>query len=430
MEAVIDLRVPCVPVTRGTDAHFFGYYDKCPWSADGRYLLAMESSFDHRSVKVGDALGIGLIDLEDKLQFTIVASTSAWNWQEGAMAQWLPLGTHTILYNDRHDGAFCAVVKSLATHETYTLPRAIYAVSPDGLTGLSVDFARIHHSRVGYGYVVETPPQSLNMDTDGIYTVDVVTGKTNLILSYRHILEIDPASTLKEGNHWIQHLAFNQSGDRFVFLHRFSLPTGEYYTRVITANADGTDPHCLVSGMASHFCWKDASHLLVWARQRNFRTQQGLRAILRRYPFRYVLRWLQQQQKGWVRNSVIGDRFMLLADRQTERNMFAENALHWDGHPSFSPDGRWLTIDTYPDENQYQTLFLLDTSNDSLITLGRFHTPVRDGIFRCDLHPRWSRDGRKLCIDSAHLGTRQMFVLDVGEIIDEGEQSSPLSREW
>ena len=33
--------------------HFFGYYDKCPWSKDGRFLLALETDFwkDYRTEK-------------------------------------------------------------------------------------------------------------------------------------------------------------------------------------------------------------------------------------------------------------------------------------------------------------------------------------------------------------------------------------------
>jgi len=36
---------------------------------------------------------------------------------------------------------------------------------------------------------------------------------------------------------------------------------------------------------------------------------------------------------------------------------------------------------------------------------------------RCDLHPRWSRDSKKVSIDSAHEGSRQIYVLDVEKIV-------------
>jgi Tol biopolymer transport system component len=52
------------------------------------------------------------------------------------------------------------------------------------------------------------------------------------------------------------------------------------------------------------------------------------------------------------------------------------------------------------------------------VPLGHFHSPPEyDGEFRCDTHPRFSPDGRKVVIDSPHGGNgRQMYLFDVGAI--------------
>jgi hypothetical protein len=55
------------------------------------------------------------------------------------------------------------------------------------------------------------------------------------------------------------------------------------------------------------------------------------------------------------------------------------------------------------------------------IDRGRFYSPPElAGACRCDLHPRWSRDGRRVCFDSAHEGTRQMYLLGAGPWLDGG----------
>ena len=74
--------------------------------------------------------------------------------------------------------------------------------------------------------------------------------------------------------------------------------------------------------------------------------------------------------------------------------------------------------DTYPDKEGYRKLMVYNVDIDELILLGRFYSlPELKGEIRCDLHPRWSRDGKQICIDSTHEGDRQMYVLDISEIV-------------
>ena len=100
-------------------------------------------------------------------------------------------------------------------------------------------------------------------------------------------------------------------------------------------------------------------------------------------------------------------------------DIFGKKDLTVDGHCSFSPDGNWVLNDTYPDEHNLRTLMLVRMSDQRRINLQRFYSPKEKwwGEIRCDLHPRWNRDGTQICIDSVHTGERQMHLIDLKGII-------------
>ena len=113
-------------------------------------------------------------------------------------------------------------------------------------------------------------------------------------------------------------------------------------------------------------------------------------------------------------------RYALLTDRTQDVDIVGEGVLTCDGHCSWSPDRRWVLTDTYPDAENIRTLILYHPETATRVDIGRFYSPPDlKGPIRCDLHPRWSRDGKQVCIDSAHEDTRQMYVLDVEHIVEQ-----------
>lgn len=89
-------------VTRGARSHFFGYYDKCPWDATGRYLLALETDLTTQPPGPDDVAMIGMIDTTQNDAWHPLAQTHAWNWQTGARLHWMPSDPgRQIIYNIR-----------------------------------------------------------------------------------------------------------------------------------------------------------------------------------------------------------------------------------------------------------------------------------------------------------------------------------------
>lgn len=92
-----------------------------------------------------------------------------------------------------------------------------------------------------------------------------------------------------------------------------------------------------------------------------------------------------------------------------------------NGHQTDLPGthNEWLLTDTYAHgEQREQKLFLYPIPTGKTDVIARLHSPTEyQGEWRCDAHPRFSRSGRKVVIDSAHGGNgRQMYLMDLSEI--------------
>jgi len=375
-------------ITPRTRHHFFGYYDKFPWDATGRYLLALGTSFIDRPPTPEDSVRIGMVDLTSG-EGTLLDETFAWNWQQGTHLQWLGTAPdRLIIYNMREGDRYISVIRDVHSGETRKLPRPIYAVSRDGKQAVTLNFSRVHRHRPGYGYngvpdAWESDPRPAE---DGIYYMDLETGENRLIISVDQIANLDPQATMANTSHWFNHLQFNHDGSRFIFLHRWKVPPG-WRTRLFTAAPDGSDICCVnPHEMTSHFDWRSSTQILAWARQPG-----------------------------------IGDRYFLFTDQTDQAEVMGDGILTTDGHCSYSPDGRWVLTDTYPNKEHKRTLLLYRPEDQRRVDIGRFYSPPEvSGEIRCDLHPRWNRDGTQVCFDSVHEGDRQMYVIDVSSITTEG----------
>ncbi len=379
--------VEIVEITSGPKHHFFGYFDKCPWNASGKHILSHEVDFCDRPLTEDDKATIGIVDLTSGNKFQPLTETYGWSWQQGAMLQWHPaFPEDKIIFNDRRDGQFVSVIRDINSGEEKVLPLPVAAVSPDGRLAVSLNFSRLAEERPGYGY--EGIPDRFRdedaSDKDGIYSLDMETGQNKLIISLAQIVGIGHNPTMDGVKHWFNHLFFSPDSKRFIFLHRWRCHDEDFqyahYTRMFTANADGSDIYCVNDHeMTSHFDWRDNNHIIAWAHRRD-----------------------------------IGNRYFLFEDKSDNVIVIGDEKLTAldDGHCNYSPDRKWILTDTYPGENDTRKLLIYNPRTDVRIDLGDFHSEPWLAQSRCDLHPRWSRDGKWICIDSSHTGKRQIYILN------------------
>ena len=377
---------PGVKVTRLSPQQggfFFGYYDKSPYDQAGDVVLAGQADFISRMPKEGEALRIGLLDAagarRGTQKFRQLAETTAWCWQQGAMLQWLPPQfQQSIIFNVIREGRLNSCILEVESKRQRFLSRPIYAVDPQGRYALSLNFSRLARTRPGYGYEgVEDPTIGVDRPgDDGVWQVPLDAAEPRLIFSLADAASLKAWPEMEQTEHWFNHLQINPSGNRTAVLHRWRAGRADWRTRLLTMNPDGSDPYVLAdSGFFSHYDWVDDRTIVGW-------TDHGHNEMA----------------------------YTLLTDRSSTLAALRDTALYCDGHMSLSPDRTCMLSDTYPDSQSMRNLFLWKWPGGPAQRLGQFFSPPDlEGPVRVDLHPRWKRDGKAICIDSAHEGARHLY---------------------
>lgn len=365
--------------------YFFGYYDKSPWDATMRYMLCMRAKDTWSEPDPRGTADILLIDTQNGNAVRKIATTHTWNVQQGCMAQWLgPDFKSRILYNDLRDGKYCSVILNIESMEERVLPMPCYTVSADGKTALSLDFSRLHSLRLGYGYAAlpEVTEGVALPDTTAVWKMDLETSEVTELLKYTDFANFQPRLEMQEADsvHKVNHLMLSPNGKRFMVLYRWFCGQRKY-TRLVTCNVDGTDMYVLSDDdMVSHCYWKNNEEIIAF----------------------------ENKHEG-------GTGYYLMKDKtKNYRRMWAH--ISNDGHPSFSPtDKDTVVFDSYPDKKRIQDIKIAkdtDVEGKEIKVVARVFSPFKyDNDTRCDLHPRWSPDGKQICFDGTFEGHRGLYVV-------------------
>ena len=363
------------------DAHYFyGYFDKFPWNSRGEHPIH-KVDFAGKHPRFGDKAQIGI--LRDG-RFDKVAETYSWCWQQGSMLEFFD--DDTLIWNDIEDDHFVA---RLSNGKTYSRP--VYTLSADRKHALSLNFSRLDVERPGYGYPGANDPSMLHAfpADDGIFHIDLQTGESKLIVSLQQLVDDFYAPGADSNTNWVNHLTISPDGTKIAFLHRFRCfgPWGRgvksYVTRMFTANIDGSNLWKLpIDFHASHYTWKNNEELIVFSRQ----------------------------PSG-------GDQFRIYKVGDLSPRIFARDRLPGNGHCSFSPDQKLLLTDSYTEADGCRELVIYNEEKDARYSLGRFYSPDILFCTRCDLHPRWSKDGKRISFDSFHEKYRGTYMIELPEEI-------------
>lgn len=369
--------------------YFFGYYDKSPWDASDRYMLCMKANNTWSDVSPREKADILLIDTQkpesDSTRVKKIAETAAWNVQQSCMLQWLgPDYKDRILYNDYRNGQYVSVILTLSTMKEKIIPAPVYSVNADGKFALTLDFSRLYELRPGYGYynVPEKTKGIALPDSTAIWKVNLETGEVTDLLKYTDFANFQPRDEMKEPDsvHKVNHIMLSPNGKRFMVLYRW-FNGHRKYTRLITCNVDGTDMYVLSDDdMVSHCYWKNDTYILAFENKKHS-----------------------------------GPGYYLMEDK-TQNYSHCWPQFSNDGHPSYSPNRRFIVTDSYPDRARIASINLMDGDEHKKenTTIARVFAPFKyDNDTRCDLHPRWNHAGDKICFDSVFEGHRGLYVVNM-----------------
>jgi len=363
---------------------FAGYYEIQPVSADGKAVLAHAASVARNALTGSEAASVGWFDIETG-DWHQLGETQLWCWQMGARLRWWDSeGPRTLAFNAMFEGApaHCLVDEAGGFRKQGDIP--LFDANEKAGVGLSLNFARLAQCRPGYGYpLLDDPFAHENLpDGDGVTLVDLASGKGELAYPMPKFAAEVPGANSGE-YHYLNAALLSPKATRFSVLYKRLPDPADAHTWTVDAfvgNCDGSGlMRVPLDGRASHY----------W--------------------------WLDEDRIAYTSNKGIGSSYVVFDCLDGSLSALSQVMPGVDGHPSLHREsGTWVT-DTYPDLYSEQTLYVLESDASERRELGRLLADKRyQDEWRCDLHPRWSRDGAKVVIDSTHNGYRALYLVEAG----------------
>ena len=380
-------------VTEGPKHHFFGYIGHVgtiPWNASGRFALALRTSFQDRLPRPDEAADILLLDAENGYAAQKVEETRAWNFQQGTMFYWNPEAPESqFFFNDRGpDGkVFCVLfdvpsgrrVKEFRFGDT---PIGNGGVSPKGGAFAGINYGRLARLRPVTGYPGAFDwSEALHPADDGVFTVDVASGRKTLLISFKRLAEIlrPELPAVDEAGLFINHTLWSRDGERLFFFARAGWEVPPLKARAVNASfvirKDGSGLTRMKRHIGGHPEWESATVM-----------------IGRRGPEQIRYDVEKQEVVGTIATPEI------LPDPE--------------GDVALSPDGEWFVNGYRGEKDKNRYVFVHRPSGKWLRSAPLPIGPWQGGPLRIDPAPCWNRTGDRILVPAlAADGTRQMFLI-------------------
>lgn len=355
--------------------YFFGYYDLQPYDTSCERHLTHRVRFCDRLPVAGDVAELGFVE---NRKFYKITETLAWNFQQGAMLRWFSPGK-SIIANDFDGDKYISKIIDIDGRETERYDCPFATISLNAGKAVSVNFGRIYDFRKGYGYCnIPDPFADKNApENDGIFLIDLKTKEKTLLASYEKMRRVFEEKPFTDKKLVVNHITFNPSGTKCVFLLRnFPECGGMWATVLAVIDMKGEIKQLTKFSVNSHYSWKDDENLMIYS---------GL-----------------PEWGVYFFNVVTGEKYRLndpLCD-------------HNDIHCNYAPDRKSFIGDGYPYDDMRSVYYYDLEKKQSKELFKVFSAPLKDIDIRCDLHARFSDDGKRISYD-----TTENYKREIAEII-------------
>lgn len=433
--------------------YFFGFHDLIQSNKKNNHILCLSTNVISRPPLPNEFINVGYVDMDNENKFVPLGVTNAFNFPQGSRQQWIGDSDLFITNNQIYNSWGADIYDTNSHTKVASLKSPVHCLSFEGKKGFFFNYSRVQRLG-GYGYVgISDQTENVAMPKDdGIFINEIESDKSYLLVSLKEVAESSSNEFDFSTHHYVTHLRLNQDNSKLAFLHRYFLADGGFMTRLMVIDVNGSNLICLGAGFLSHFDWLNNDEVIIYGRVNSsidhLRSNYFFTNPVSKLFVRHTKKVLRSVLK-FSSNKLEMSFLKINIDNKIITEPFALENLVEDGHPMVNPIyKKWLVNDTYPDKTNCRTLMLYNFNKKKRINLGHFcftdknvdmslQVQFLKGIDRnvlknidvnktsffrsglhCDLHPRWLSDGVNLTFDSIHEGKRQIYSINVKELLN------------
>ncbi len=406
---------PVLQVTPEDGFYTNTYYDVCPWSPSGRFLAVTRMPYQDRATVMGDTAEVCIIDLEAQ-SIRTVYTTKSWGYQLGANLFWGESDRYIYTNDVLNEGRAVGVRIDLETGETLALAGPLYDLNAAGKTMIGPTLEYMNITQYSYGppapeadekSFARLPPGAAK--DDGVWETNINTNERRLLVSMAEAAShLSDPDFYQKGTFYFWHTKYSPDGKHIMLVLRYPfLPEtgkGGRNPSLLTCRRDGSD----INEVITRHQWTQGGNHPSWH-------PDGKHITMNLTPT-----WLGEDTMRFCQFRYDGSDFKILSDK-----------FKGSGHPSITPDSRYILSDTYPMEKEFvnsegeipirlidleaqqeQTVCTIFTDLGQKYNIRRYWGPAK-----LDAHPVWNRDYQQVCFNGAPRGNRQVLIADLSDIL-------------